>query len=87
MSNNRLFSKHTGKLLVKIKGLGEAEVFGGDWSVLKFILFAWKKLKGEDRLGAEERKEAQNWEILRSFFHGDDGVVEVKKRRGRTDEF
>lgn len=80
MSHNRLFSKHTGRLLVKIKGLGEAEVFGGNWPVIKFILFAYKKLKGEDRLGAEERLEAQNWELLRSFFHGDDGVIEVKQK-------
>ena len=80
MSHNRLFSKHTGKLLVKIRGLGEAEVFGGNWSIIKFILFAYKKLKGEDRLGVEEKKEAQKWELLRSFFHGDDGVVEVKQK-------
>ena len=79
MPQDRLFSRHTGKLLVKIRGLGEAEVFGGNWSIIKFILFAYKKLKGEDRLGAEERLEAQNWELLRSFFHGDDGVVEVKQ--------
>jgi len=79
MPCNRLFSKHTGKLLIKIEEIGETEVFGKDWSVLKFILFAYKNLKGEDRLGAEERLEAQNWQILRSFFHDNDGVIEVKQ--------
>lgn len=79
MSHNRLFTKHTGMLLVKIRGIGEAEVFGKNWPVLSFILMAWKKITGEDVRTFYDRKEAKKWRLIRAYFYEKDGVIEAAR--------
>jgi len=82
-TDKRLFKIHTGSLLVKFVELDvEKEVFGNEWTVLTFILTAWKIITGEDRRELDEREEAKNWRMVRCYFYEDDGVVEAKMEGG-----
>ena len=72
----RLFQKYTGRFLVKFIGLDiEAEAFGKDWTLLEFILTAWKHLTGEDRREMDPEEESQRWRITTCSFLGAEGVV------------
>ena len=80
-ADKRLLTKHTGSLTVTIVGIGRVEVFGRDWSIIQFILIGYKLLTKVDRRTIDkkaEQKESKNWQLIRSFFHENDGVVEVK---------
>ena len=80
MIDNRLFAKHTGRLFISITGVGAEEIFG-DWSLLNFILMAYKKLTGEDKrtLKEQEHIEAKNWRLIKVFLRGNDGLIEVER--------
>ncbi len=78
MIDNRLFAKHAGRIWVRI-GEQVVEVFGKNWILLDFILMAWKNLTGEDRRIWKGFGEERRWKIIRTYFNGSEGVVEVKR--------
>lgn len=70
-----LLQTHTGRVFVEIDGFrGVVEVFGKDWTLLEFILFALKDLSGVDeRCTKEEMVEvSKKWRItgLKLFENG-----------------
>ena len=84
--DNRFFDEYTGTFLVKFSDPNynlEREVFGSNWTLLQFILMAYKEIFREDRrtFDTRDRKEAKNWKLIRLFFleSESNGIVEVRK--------
>jgi len=77
---NNLFYGFTGKLLVKIVGVGDCLVRGRDHTIFAYVSRAYQKLVGEDRYKADAEKKVRNWELL-GLRLGQKGefIVEVRK--------
>lgn len=77
--DERFFQKYTGKFSVNFAGLcDDVESCGTDWTLLEFVLVAWKNMTGKDRRGIEPREEAKNWSLIRVYFFDGEGVAEVR---------
>jgi len=76
----------SGKVLVKIRGLGEINIYRRGRTMLCFVVLAFRRLTGQEaKTGmysmylVDEFKEAKKWRILRSFFHKEEGVIEAER--------
>ena len=79
MTNNNIFSIFTGRLLVKIKDIGEITAEGGNWTIFSYICIAYKQISGFENFCKDKERGVKSWRIVRSYFFGHEGVVEVRK--------
>ena len=79
MTNNIIFVSFTGSVLVKIMGIGECTIKGKKWSIFAYMSNAYRQIIGKDNFASDNEKGVKSWEIVRSYFYKDEGVVEVRK--------